>query len=110
MNSVSLKLSSFRTNGGVHRHDDNHTVTVPVLMWIKALDMLMDRLRVEGLDFGQVSAISGTGQQHGTVYWKRGGRQTLQSLQSSRFLFEQLSNAFSVPESPIWMDSSTSGQ
>ena len=85
-------------------------MTVPVIMWIKALDMLMDRLRVAGLDFSNVSAISGTGQQHGTVYWKKNARKTLESLNSSRFLFEQLSNSFSLSESPIWMDSSTSLQ
>lgn len=79
-------------------------------MWIKALDMLMDRLRVNGLEFGQVAGISGSGQQHGSVYWKRGARQTLRNLESSKFLHEQLSLSFVLLESPIWMDSSTSKQ
>ena len=31
-------------------------------MWVKALDMLMDKLRVAGLDFSRVAALSGAGQ------------------------------------------------
>lgn len=79
-------------------------------MWVKALDMLMDRLRVQGLDYGQVVGISGSGQQHGSVYWRRGARNTLQNLNESKFLYEQLSLSFALAESPIWMDSSTSKQ
>ena len=47
-------------------------------------------------------------QQHGSVYWKKGSRQVLQNLDSTKFLFEQLANCFSVQDSPVWMDSSTS--
>jgi len=48
-----------------------------------------------------------TVQQHGSVYWQRGARQTLQSLQPHKFLHEQLRDAFSVADSPIWQDCST---
>lgn len=34
----------------------------PVLMWVKAFDILMDRLTVDGADFGQIAAISGSAQ------------------------------------------------
>lgn len=55
--------SSFfiRTHSGVVRVDKN-TVTAPVLMWVKALDMLLDQLRVCGADFNKVAALSGTAQ------------------------------------------------
>lgn len=99
-----------RTTGGVHQHEDNHTVTAPVLMWIKALDIIFDRLRLNGLDYSQVVGLSGSGQQHGSVYWKKGSEKVLQNLNPSRFLHEQLSNCFALQESPIWMDSSTTKQ
>lgn len=53
----------FRTHGGVIQ-DKNYPnfVTAPVLMWVKALDMLMDRLLLEGVDFSQISGVSGTAQ------------------------------------------------
>ena len=31
-------------------------------MWVKALDMLLDKLRVAGVEFSNVVAISGAGQ------------------------------------------------
>lgn len=44
------------------RAGDNKTVTAPTLMWVKALDMLLDKLRVCGVDFSKVVALSGTAQ------------------------------------------------
>ena len=41
---------------------DSLTFTAPAIMWVKALDMLMDKLRVAGLDFSRVAALSGAGQ------------------------------------------------
>lgn len=37
-------------------------VVVPTLMWVKALDMILDKLRVCGVDFSKVVAISGCAQ------------------------------------------------
>lgn len=83
-------LPEFKTHGGVHRHENNLTVTAPTLMWVKAFDLVLDRLREKGCDFGSVTCLSGTGQQHGSVYWKKGARETLRNLQRGRTLFEQL--------------------
>ena len=41
------------------------------------------------------------------MFWKNGALQTLQTLDSSRTLTEQLGSSFSITESPVWMDSST---
>ncbi|RXN14860.1 xylulose kinase isoform X1 [Labeo rohita] len=75
------ELPEFRTHGGVHIHDDKLTVTSPALMWVKALDVLLEKMRNAGFDFSRVKAISGSGQE-----------------------------CFAVPDSPVWMDSSTSDQ
>ncbi|XP_018349320.1 PREDICTED: xylulose kinase [Trachymyrmex septentrionalis] len=102
-------LPEFRTYGGVIRKkEESHVVVVPSLMWIKALDMILDKLRVCGVDFSKVAAISGCAQQHGTVYWSKGSRNRLQCLDPIKFLHEQFATSFSVTHSPIWMDSSTS--
>lgn len=104
-------LPEFRTHGGVVQEKiKGHEVTVPTLMWVKALDMLMDRLTVNGADFSKVVAISGTAQQHGSVYWQMGSGEKLKSLDSSDFLHNLLASSFSVNNSPIWMDSSTTVQ
>jgi xylulokinase len=50
----------FRTNGGVKKNGSS--ITAPTVMWVKALDLLMDQLKITGLDFQDISAISGAGQ------------------------------------------------
>jgi len=101
-------LPEYRTYGGVH--SSGSKVTAPTIMWVKALDMLLDKLRVAGVEFANVAGISGAGQQHGSVFWRNGAEDILTGLQPERFMHEQLSSAFSVQDSPIWMDSSTSEQ
>jgi len=101
-------LPEYRTHGGVNI--SGSTVTAPTIMWVKALDMLLDKLRVEGVDFSSIGAISGAGQQHGSVYWRTGGEDMLSNLQPTRFMHDQLGSAFSILDSPIWMDSSTAKQ
>ena len=79
-------------------------------MWVEAFDLILQKLSNANFDFAKVIAVSGSGQQHGSVYWSKGSSEVLRSLDSKRSLKEQLENAFSVKESPIWMDSSTTLQ
>eukprot|EP00092_Neocalanus_flemingeri_P054343 GFUD01063989.1.p1 GENE.GFUD01063989.1~~GFUD01063989.1.p1 ORF type:complete len:100 (+),score=31.88 GFUD01063989.1:282-581(+) len=53
-------LPEYRTYGGVHT--SGKKVTAPTIMWVKALDMLLDKLRVAGVEFSKVAGISGAGQ------------------------------------------------
>ncbi|XP_046492636.1 xylulose kinase [Neodiprion pinetum] len=104
-------LPEFRTYGGVVQNKSDPLLRVaPTLMWVKALDMILDKLRVCGVDFAKVAAISGSTQQHGTVYWGKGSGNQLKNLDPDKFLHEQLATFFSVGLSPVWMDSSTSEQ
>ncbi|XP_046459350.1 xylulose kinase-like isoform X2 [Daphnia pulex] len=98
-------LPEYRTSGGVKKNGS--TITAPTVMWVKALDLLMDQLKITGLDFQDISAISGAGQQHGSVYWRKGAEKVLSTLDPTKFMFLQLANCFSVQDSPVWMDSST---
>ncbi|XP_060526324.1 xylulose kinase [Cylas formicarius] len=104
-------LPEFRTQGGaVIDKSDHHRITAPTLMWVKAVDMVLDRLMMAGVDFSTVAAISGSAQQHGSVYWQKGASQTLLRLNPDEFLHQQLAHCFSVPDGPIWMDGSTAQQ
>uniref|UniRef100_A0A8C2Z2J6 Xylulose kinase n=1 Tax=Cyclopterus lumpus TaxID=8103 RepID=A0A8C2Z2J6_CYCLU len=101
------ELPEFRTLGGVHVHADRLTVTSPVLMWVKALDLLLDKMKRAGLVFSRVRALSGSGQQHGSVFWRRGASETLQHLDPNQDLHQLLQVCAS---GPVWMDSSSSRQ
>ncbi|XP_044333317.1 xylulose kinase 2 isoform X2 [Triticum aestivum] len=78
-------------------------------MWAEALDLLLRRLKPR-VDYGRVAAVSGSAQQHGSVYWGRGAGAALASLDPAWGLAPQLAGAFAAPESPVWMDSSTTAQ
>nr|XP_057916917.1 xylulose kinase-like isoform X2 [Doryrhamphus excisus] len=104
------QLPDFRTEGGVHVAADGLRITSPVLMWVKALDLLLEKMQKEGFDFSSVQALSGSGQQHGSVYWRTGASQTLEQLDPAFSLHQQLQDSFSVGDSPVWMDSSTGPQ
>uniref|UniRef100_A0A6A7G8W2 Xylulose kinase n=1 Tax=Hirondellea gigas TaxID=1518452 RepID=A0A6A7G8W2_9CRUS len=104
------ELPEFRTHGGVVE-GSNGSISSPVVMWIKAVDLVLDKLRVAGTDFSAVAAVSGSGQQHGSVWWKRGAAETLNNLDATRFLHNQLTvSIFSKPNAPVWLDSTTTLQ
>lgn len=58
----------------------------------------------------KVRAVSGSGQQHGSVYWAKSAGDKLRALNPEQALAPQLENCFSVADGPIWMDSSTGAQ
>lgn len=101
-------MNEFKTSGGVYKSDDGPNVyTAPVAMWLKAFDLCLDKLRIEGVDFSEILAISGCAQQHGSVWWRRDSGELLSQMDPDKYLHECLSAAFSLKNSPIWMDAST---
>ncbi len=77
-------------------------------MWLDALDMLLRKLQESGAPMGEIAGISGSGQQHGSVYLNAGFAPALARLDAERTLSEQLKPTLSRRLSPIWMDHSTS--
>ena len=98
-------LPHYSTQNGVLDHPDPKIVHSPPLMWAEALDVLFEKMKTEGITLGAIRAISGSGQQHGSVYLKTADN--LSNLDPSKSLAENLGGIFSRNTSPIWMDSST---
>lgn len=84
--SFDSDLPAFRTTGGVHRAVDGNpqTVTSPPTLWLSALDKLLANMKAAKFPFEHVVAISGSGQQHGSVFWKTGAEAILKHLQSEK--------------------------
>jgi len=102
---------AYGTTHGVLPREDPLVATSSPLMWAEALDRMMGILgRESGLDLSQVRAVSGSGQQHGSVYLNAHARSVLAALDPARPLVEQLAGVFTRKASPIWMDSSTARQ
>ena len=59
-------------------------------MWVKALDLIMERIRIQGVDLSKITALSGAGQQHGSVYWRTGANAMLQNMRSDYSINIQL--------------------
>ncbi|KAJ6576398.1 hypothetical protein DFH09DRAFT_1276432 [Mycena vulgaris] len=101
-------LPQYGTTNGAILGPAEGEVTSPVAMWLDAMDLLMERMKQAGIKFGEIAAISGAGQQHGSVYWSAKAEDALATLDTTLTLREQLApKAFSIQRAPIWQDSST---
>ena len=62
-------LASYGCQNGVLAHPDPLVAHSNPLMWAEALDRLFEVLSSEGdFSLGEIQAIAGSGQQHGSVY------------------------------------------
>ena len=101
------ELPQYNTQNGVFISNGGKIVHSNPLMWIEALEMLLNNFVLANLPLEQVKVISGSGQQHGTVYLNNSFLSTLKKLETDKTLADQLVNVFTRKTSPIWMDSST---
>ena len=103
-------LPRYRTRHGTLPNADPLVVHSPPLMWVEALELLFGQMRRDGVPLGEMLAVSGSGQQHGSVYLNERAGAALAGLDPARSLVDNLRGVFSRPTAPIWMDSSTSAQ
>jgi xylulokinase len=104
------ELPHYGTRHGVLPREDPLAALSPPLMWAEALERIFAALADSGLDLSRIRAISGSAQQHGSVYLGDGAAAIMARLDPARPLAEQLVAApgfFSRSVSPIWMDAST---
>ncbi|MGE0454580.1 MAG: xylulokinase [Vicinamibacteria bacterium] len=106
--SFDAALPAYGTRNGVLRSDDPRVVHAPPLMWAEALDLVFASLARQAAPLGELLAISGSGQQHGSVYLNAGAERVIEALDPSRPLAAQLAGVFARSTAPTWMDSSTS--
>jgi xylulokinase len=100
-------LPHYGTQNGTLRSDDPLVVHSPPLMWVEAIDRLFARMKEDDVPLAEILAISGSGQQHGSVYLNSRAPDTLGRLNATKPLVENLRDVFSRATSPVWMDSST---
>lgn len=56
------ELSKFGTTNGALHGEEPGEVYCPVIVWIEALDLLMDKMKQAGVNFSAIVAISGAAQ------------------------------------------------
>ncbi|EFX05538.1 d-xylulose kinase [Grosmannia clavigera kw1407] len=100
---------------GVLTNEAEGEVYAPVALFLEAIDLVLARLKTATANTSVVSrirAISGSCQQHGSVYWAAGAAKQLAGLadRPDTALAEQLTEAFSRPWAPNWQDQSTQAE
>ncbi|KAK5109683.1 hypothetical protein LTR62_006805 [Meristemomyces frigidus] len=108
-------LKKYGIEKGVLTNPAEKEIFAPPAMWLEAVNLVLDRLREQGLDFSRVKGLSGAGMQHGTVFWSQEAEGLLARLDGKKSLVEQLAHqgtespngAFAHPMSPNWQDAST---
>ena len=103
-------LPHYKTQNGVLPNSNPLVKHSSPLMWAEALDLIFAEMKKDGVALGEILAVSGSGQQHGSVYLNNRAASTLTNLDSQKTLVENLRGVFSRPTSPIWMDSSTAAE
>ncbi len=103
-------LPQYQTQNGVLPNPEPLVKHGPPLMWADALDLLFAGMKKDGVALGNLLAISGSGQQHGSVYLNHRAADALAGLNPAIPLVENLAGIFSRKTSPIWMDSSTAAE
>ena len=103
-----VALPAYGTRHGVLPSTNPLVAEAPPLMWAEALDRIMADVSASGLDLSRIAAISGSAQQHGSVYLANGAGERLARLNPHAALVDQLRPILARERSPIWMDSSTS--
>ena len=103
-------LPRYKTRNGVLPNRDPLVKHSSPLMWAEALDLLFAEMKRDGVALGDILAISGSGQQHGSVYLNARAPGALKNLDPKKSLVENLRGVFTRRTSPIWMDSSTAAE
>ena len=103
------RLPHYKSPKGFLANADEAVKHSDPLMWVEALDLVLQDLRDAGIDLGRVAGISGAGQQHGSVYLAK-SLDGVGDWSSSAPLAQQVRPLLSRKTSPIWMDSSTSAE
>ncbi|KAL2123347.1 hypothetical protein VTJ04DRAFT_3802 [Mycothermus thermophilus] len=99
--------SKYGVEKGVLMNKAEGEVFAPVAMWLESLDLVLNRLKEKNTPLNRIRGISGSCQQHGSVYWSHKASDLLAGLTADKPLVEQLKDAFSYPYGPNWQDHST---
>jgi hypothetical protein len=100
--------TTYHITHGVHHRDSTGEVYAPVAMWVESLDLVLSRLKAAmPVPMSRIRGVSGSGQQHGSVYWNEHAEKVLGNLKAGEDLVGQIKGALANEWSPNWQDQST---
>ena len=102
--------SKYGIKKGVLVNEEEGEVFAPVALFLESVDLVLQRLQEKKTPLNRIRGISGSCQQHGSVYWGRQAEELLGALRPDNALVDQLTEAFSHPFAPNWQDHSTQAE
>ncbi|KAH9920985.1 actin-like ATPase domain-containing protein [Amylocystis lapponica] len=98
------ELPEYQTQGGIFTTPGD-AYTTPVEMWIKAFDLLLEKLS-KSYDLARIKGIGGAAQ-HALVWWKASQMPALQALDPRLPVYAQIAApSLSLPNTPVAQDTS----
>lgn len=78
-------------------------------LWLESLDLVLERLSkaMAPVPMSRIQGMSGSGQQHGSVFWNAQAEELLRGLDPAKSLVEQLEKSLAHEFAPNWQDHST---
>ncbi|KAG6876782.1 hypothetical protein C0993_000474 [Termitomyces sp. T159_Od127] len=99
------ELPEYQTHGGIFTNPGD-AYTTPIEMWIKGLDLILEKLS-RNHDLTKIKSIGGAAQ-HALVWWKSTTVPSFSSLDSSILLHKHFpAHLFSLPNVPTASDTSS---
>ncbi len=108
--NYSIELPDYGVTDGFLASETAGVVHAPPLMWVEALDQLLLQMHADQVPMQAIVAVTGSAQQHGSVYLNAGFEARLKNCNPQQSLHKQLQSCFTRHSSPIWMDSSSKEQ
>ncbi|EDW77682.1 uncharacterized protein Dwil_GK24427 [Drosophila willistoni] len=100
-------LPEYNTQRGIIQGSSIDEFFANPVMWVKALDILLNCLSTQGADLHSIAAIGGSAQQHGSVFWSDLGFRRLCGINPILRLHEQLTDTcFELNPTPVGADNS----
>jgi len=87
-------LPQFKTKNGVLPNRDSLVKHSHPLLWVAALDLLFAQMKKDKVALKNILAVSGSGQQHGSVYLNEQIVTALAALDPKKSLVENLDGVF----------------
>jgi xylulokinase len=103
-------LPQYGTHHGVLPSDDPAVVTSSPLMWADAIDVMLGHIAGSGFDLSRIAALSGSAQQHGSVYLTADAPTAFAALDPQHPPGDQIARLLTRRVAPIWMDASATVQ
>lgn len=103
-------LPGFQNEKGVLANPDPLIRHSDPLMWCAALDKLFAKLADSDAPLREIRGVSGSGQQHGSVYLNAKFADAVAAGSTEKSLVEIIAPTLARSTSPIWMDASTSAE